>query len=546
MLHHFCFVDWCVAQGVPEVDSGVRLCCSCAKTRFNIPLVKPVEGPDLVEGPPPTAQAAETTTVPADASGVEPEAAIDVLPVVMVDVVDAEGEKGRSDVKQTADDPLQSCPACAARVLASMLSSHMELCRSGRCTARGVGEVGVGAGADGISVVNLRLTVLPGKMVEAKLGVSVLPTQKPHAVAGTRCSWKGRACIVWYSLAGHLSLLFDDMLSEWQTVTCEEFATVAVALPKEAIANGIDSIDHVLLEKARDPRTDRTVRLPAGFLNAPVISENGWQAYLSYKPAPLVGSYATPPVDFPLVPGLKVLCTHPFVSTPKGANAAPLVAEEKVEGVFCGILIGDEYNSTKGKNEQRRWALATVSGVECLMPLSSIGQAAGYALELSREQCTSACERAARGRKPGTLQTMYQSAKHRRGMLHHHLEDGGEGEKTPGLRLGLRTRRATAAPSPAAAELPATALILPPTVEPAAANSGIPLELHGWGETKLKKQTLVALQLALSENSLSASASELRSKTALIKLLLKRLAVAAHSLTLHSPTMCIPPTSHNF
>ena len=200
-------------------------------------------------------------------------------------------------------------------------------------------------------------------------------------------------------------------------------------------------------------------------------------------------------------------------------------------GNFCGVLIGDEYNSSKGKTEQRRWALAVVEGTECFMPLGAISEIPGSAegpRRMSRDECVAACKRAAQGRKPSSLHTMMQSAKHRKSL------GDIDVQFTPGVRGGLRTRRNTiVVPSPAAAPSPAdtcfgdssaAAETAPSGVVLGVPASGIPLRLLGWGETKLMKQTVAALQLSLAENQISASAAESRSKASLIRLLLKRYA----------------------
>ena len=522
VLHHFCLIDWCTEMKVPELPSGIRYCWNCAVSltlkkpaAIAVDLTAAAPPPECIPLPVETPEAVSGEAVgPSEGRTVE-----EVVKEVVEEVVD-EASRGA--------EAMVECPRCAASLMACMLASHKELCTVGTVgTVCAVAAKTGGATGGGTAYVSLCLTVLPDLIVRASLAAGPIPVKALAQVVGTRCSWAGRACIVWCAMEGYISLIFDDMATEWQTVKADDFAAKAVPLRTAAT---VDTIDHVLTDKTTDTASRRTIRLPSGLLQEKIVEENGWQAFLSFRPVPGATVYATPPIAFPVHPGHPVLCTPPFVSVPKGTNAAP-TPKEWVEGIFCGVLIGDEYNSSKGKTEQRRWALAVVEGTECFMPLGAISEIPGSAegpRRMSRDECVAACKRAAQGRKPSSLHTMMQSAKHRKSL------GDIEVQFTPGVRGGLRTRRNTiVVPSPAAAPSPAdtcfgdssaAAETAPSGVVLGVPASGIPLRLLGWGETKLMKQTVAALQLSLAENQISASAAESRSKASLIRLLLKRYA----------------------
>ena len=519
-MHHFCLAEWCVMQTIPELPAGERWCWSCINKRYET-TNKPIAAEVVAGSGDTTATAPLPPAVP-----YLPEAGSGrIVEWEEIEAVGPADDGGGDDAPE-----MRTCPRCAQSVMACMLASHMELCTAAgdADAAGGTTEVATTVPTGTTASVRVLLSVLADFSVCAKLSCVSAHVETLDPTFGTRCSWDGRSCIIWCAIEDQVSILFDDMKTEWQTVSREEFAAKAVVLRTTAAA---DSIDHVLIDKKKDKASNRTVRLPSGMLNTLAISENGWQAFLSYRPVPDAIAYADPILDFPIGPGQQVQCSPPFVSIPKGANVAPMPMEDTwTVGVFCGVLIGDEYNSTKGKTEQRRWALVVVEGTECLMPLAALTKAAPTREEqfLSREECIAACKRAAGGRKPGSLQTMFQSAKHRRSLL---LPDDMPRDITPVLRGGLRARRlGTAYPlynSPAAAPSPAAALARLEDGE--APISGIPLQLHGWGETKLLKQKLSALQLALAENNMTATAAESRSKAALIRILLKRYATHVQS-----------------
>eukprot|EP00965_Chrysotila_dentata_P135293 4473556-Pleurochrysis_carterae.AAC.1 len=57
----------------------------------------------------------------------------------------------------------------------------------------------------------------------------------------------------------------------------------------------------------------------------------------------------------------------PFVSVPKGTNIAP-TPTSPIPGVLIAIMISREFNSSKGKNQYRRWLLVEFDGTDCFVP----------------------------------------------------------------------------------------------------------------------------------------------------------------------------------
>ena len=194
---------------------------------------------------------------------------------------------------------------------------------------------------------------------------------------GTRCSLDGTDGIVWKVIGTKIAVVFDDCRTRTSEgwVVCEQAEWRERAGP----ASTGDGICMVLSD-----RTESNAKLPCAFLKQPFASpsESSWQAFAAYEPAPIDSSPSKPndwapaPVAFPVRQGTPVQCRQPFVSIPKGKTTVQPSTEPALLHV-CGVLIGNEFNAKKNKNEMRRWvagvyALGQQAEEEVMAPLSAI------------------------------------------------------------------------------------------------------------------------------------------------------------------------------
>ena len=182
-------------------------------------------------------------------------------------------------------------------------------------------------------------------------------------------------------------MVFDDYRARIQDgwIVCDESEWSRRAGP----ASTGDGIAMVLSE-----RTENNSKLPCAFLKQPLActAESPWLAYGDYEPAPKDSSPRSPtdwalaPVAFPFGQGTALRCSQPFVSIPKGKTTVEPSTEPAVLHV-CGVLIGNEYNTSKRRTEQRRWVagvyeLGAENEEEVMAPLSAIIGPAGLPVSI--------------------------------------------------------------------------------------------------------------------------------------------------------------------
>jgi len=201
---------------------------------------------------------------------------------------------------------------------------------------------------------------------------------------GTRCSLDGADCCVWKRKGAKIAVVFDDCHFRredgWTVCDLAEWGKRA------GPASTGGGIAMVLSE-----RMENNAKLPCAFLGKPMaaISESPWQAFGEYVPAPedVPSSLTSPtiwapaPVGFPFRQASPLKCIQPFVSIPKGKTTIEPSTEPALLHA-CGVLIGNEYNTSKKKAEQRRWVagvyqLGEEDEEEVMVPLSAVLELGG-------------------------------------------------------------------------------------------------------------------------------------------------------------------------
>ena len=183
-----------------------------------------------------------------------------------------------------------------------------------------------------------------------------------------------------------LGFAFDDAsaMQPWISLSLQQFCEKAQPWQDESGEYDSTALRAVLTEAHAQGTIQ--MKLPAAFLyglNPLCAGVKNWQGFSAYKPvfSTSVSSVtAPPPVPFAFSRGDLVMCTPPFVSASRGSNTAP-TPTTPVAGRVVGIMLGSEWNTTKGRAELRRWVAVlfespdnTVSKAACLLPLAQVGE----------------------------------------------------------------------------------------------------------------------------------------------------------------------------